>query len=161
MDKTGDISQRVNLNSFSVLSDDYGSSGGPIILPFPNPLELANEIIYNLGVLINQIKMNLSKDEEKAEVVVISPESKDPIIFPINPNDFNPIGLNKVVRPGTKNGMIISWMIPLLKKEIFRWDENPNYSNGPHYHVEGSGHYIPGVDLVPEPYASIYFPYGS
>ncbi len=29
--------------------------------------------------------------------------------------------------------------------------------NGPHYHIYGTGHYYPGM-VVPEPYASIYFP---
>ena len=41
--------------------------------------------------------------------------------------------------------------------EVFRWDENPNYSNGSHYHIYGTGHYYPG-EIVPEPYATIYFP---
>ena len=80
------------------------------------------------------------------------------MIFPLNPNDFNPAGLIKVPRQGTKNGILISWMDPLTNKEVFRWDENPNYSNGPHYHIYGTDHFISGVDLVPEPYATIYFP---
>ena len=80
------------------------------------------------------------------------------MIFPINPNDFNPIGLVKIPRAGTKNGALISWMDPITNVEVFRWDENPNYFNGPHYHIYGTGHYTPGVDIVPEPYASIYFP---
>ena len=35
---------------------------------------------------------------------------------------------------------------------------NINRPNGPHYHIYGSGHYIPGISYIPEPYASIYFP---
>ena len=73
-------------------------------------------------------------------------------------NTFNPVGLVKIPRTGTKNGSFISWMNPVTKIEVFRWDENPNYSNGPHYHIYSTGHYIPGVSVVPEPYASIYFP---
>ena len=42
--------------------------------------------------------------------------------------------------------------------EVFRWDENPNNSNGPHYHIHGTGHFYPGM-IVPEPYATIYFPF--
>ena len=83
-----------------------------------------------------------------------------PIVFTTDPNDFNPVGLIKIPRPGTKNGMFISWMDPITKKEVFRWDENPNYFNGPHYHIYGDGHYYPG-SIVPEPYATIYFPFGQ
>ena len=98
-----------------------------------------------------------ASDDEKVEEKVV-PKRPTPVIFPLNPNDFNPAGLIKVPRQGTKNGMLISWMDPLTNKEVFRWDENPNDSNGPHYHIYGTGHFIPGVDLVPEPYATIYFP---
>ena len=98
-----------------------------------------------------------ASDDEKVEEKVV-PKRPTPVIFPLNPNDFNPAGLIKVPRQGTKNGMLISWMDPLTNKEVFRWDENPNYSNGPHYHIYGTGHFIPGVDLVPEPYATLYFP---
>lgn len=80
------------------------------------------------------------------------------MIFPVDPNTFNPVGLVKVPRAGTKNGAFISWMDPLTNTEVFRWDENPNYSNGPHYHIHGTGHYYPGM-IVPEPYATIYFPF--
>ena len=49
-------------------------------------------------------------------------------------------------------------MDPLTNTAIFRWDENPNYENGPHYHIiNDSAHYYPNTP-VPEPYASIYFP---
>lgn len=78
------------------------------------------------------------------------------MLFPVDPNAFNPVGLIKVHRPGTKNGAIISWMDPYANVEIFRWDENPNYLNGPHYHIHGTGHYYPGM-IVPEPYATTYF----
>ena len=70
--------------------------------------------------------------------------------------NINPFGLNRVVRNGTKNGMIISWMEPVSNIEVFRWDQNPNFKNGAHYHVYGQGHYY-GGDLVPEPLGTIYF----
>jgi len=105
------------------------------------------------------IKSEQSTDSEIKDVVPTIPSAPDgPVIFPLDPMDFNPAGLVMTPRPGTKNGAIISWMDPLTNTEVFRWDENPNYSNGPHYHIYGSGHYKPGIDVVPEPYASIYFP---
>lgn len=98
------------------------------------------------------------KADEGAGTQTIPRKSNDPVIFPENPSDFNPIGLVKIPRVGTKNGSFFSWMDPTTNTEVFRWDENPNYSNGPHYHIYGTGHYTPGVDIVPEPYASRYFP---
>ena len=83
-------------------------------------------------------------------------EDDNPIVFPTDPNSFNPNGLTKVYRAGTKNGALISWMDPTTNEEIFRWDENPNFKDGPHYHMHSEGHYYPG-EIVPEPYASLYF----
>ena len=97
------------------------------------------------------------KDEEKTESIVIPRDPNSTVVFPADPNSFNPVGLVKVHRPGTKNGVLISWMDPITNTEIFRWDENPNLPNGPHYHIYGKGHYYPGMS-VPEPYATIYFP---
>ncbi|MBP3392524.1 MAG: RHS repeat-associated core domain-containing protein, partial [Clostridia bacterium] len=100
------------------------------------------------------------KEETTTEAVVgvVEPENpKKPVFFPLNPHDFKPKGLIKVVRPGTKNGTIISWMFPSGKVEVFRWDQNTNYSNGPHYHIyNDDNHYYAG-DLVPEPLATIHF----
>lgn len=93
---------------------------------------------------------------KKEEVEIQTNENRD-VIFPVNPDDFHPMGLLKVPRPGTKNGVLISWMDPVTGIEVFRWDENLNYSNGPHYHIYGTDHYAPGR-IVPEPYSSIYFP---
>lgn len=71
------------------------------------------------------------------------------------------MGLERVERAGTKNGRLISWMIPNTKIEVFRWDENINYSNGSHYHINNpiymGKHFYPGEE-IPEPYASMYFP---
>ena len=96
-------------------------------------------------------------DTKESETDIIPPPPDDPIVFPADPNSFLPSGLNKVQRDGSKNGAVINWMDPLTNTEVFRWDENPNYPNGPHYHIVGSDvHYYPG-DQVPEPFASIYF----
>ena len=89
----------------------------------------------------------------------------DSVRFPVDPNMFNPVGLDKVPRTGSKNGAFISWMDPCTNTEVFRWDENPNYPNGPHYHINDPIYQIAEVhfypeDEVPEPYATIYFPCG-
>ncbi len=103
---------------------------------------------------------DIFKTEEKEELVHKSTAPYNPVIFPLDPNTFNPVGLVKVPRAGTRNGMLISWMDPVTNTEVFRWDENPNYSNGPHYHVMGMDvHFYPGISVVPEPFASLYFPY--
>ena len=101
---------------------------------------------------------SIAQDEEKSIAVAIPKDPSNPVIFPDNPNDFNPVGLVKVHRLGTKNGAIISWMDTVSNTEVFRWDENSTMPNGPHYHIYGTGHYYPGM-IVPEPYASIYFPF--
>ncbi len=84
--------------------------------------------------------------------------------FPENPNDFQPIGLVPGYG-GTKNGKIIFWNSPITNHTVFTWHENSNYNNGSHYYIndidKGSPnkehtHFYPG-ELVPEPYASIYF----
>ena len=98
------------------------------------------------------------KAEEKPKDIIVPKESDRPVVFPADPNAFNPVGLVKTHRTGTKNGAFISWMDPLTNTEVFRWDENPNYPNGSHYHIHSTGHYYPGM-IVPEPYATIYFPY--
>lgn len=100
--------------------------------------------------------MPKAKEKEAVE----TPAPKHQAYFTVNPYYFHPVGLTMVYRNGTKNGAIISWMDPLTNKEVFRWDENTNFANGPHYHIYGSGHYLPGIDTVPEPFASIYFPMG-
>ena len=81
------------------------------------------------------------------------------VIFPANPHMFLPRGMTLSNRPGTKNGKFIFYQLP-GGHIVFRWDENINYSNGPHYHIldenGGEHHYYAG-DVVPEPYASLYF----
>lgn len=75
------------------------------------------------------------KAEEKPKDIIVPKEPDRPVVFPADPNAFNPVGLVKTHRTGTKNGAFISWMDPLTNTEVFRWDENPNYPNGSHYHM--------------------------
>ena len=114
------------------------------------------------SLTIPHLKDSIQTDEDDkllGKDIVVPTKQKKQVVFPNNPYRFNPIGLQMVVRPGTKNGMIISWM-DSNNIEVFRWDENLNYSNGPHYHIYGQGHYTPGKDVVPEPFLTIYFPFG-
>ena len=98
-----------------------------------------------------------TRSDSKAKDTTLRKKPPKPIVFPKNPNSFNPLGLTKKEFKGTKNGRFICWSAG--KKTIFRWDENTNYKNGSHYHIisEKNKHYYPG-DVVPEPYASLYFP---
>lgn len=86
-------------------------------------------------------------------------QERDPVYFTENPYDFNPQGVVRYQYDGNDNGMIIKWFLPNSKILIFEWDENKKYDNGSHYHIgthDGS-HYYPG-EVVPEPWASAYFP---
>ena len=155
--------------AMEVMSPAYAGCGGAAVadgpLPFGDIVAIAGAAVLTVGAIGYGIyqaakapAISVPKGEEKSEAVVIPKESDRPVIFPVDPNNFNPVGLVKVPRIGTKNGAFISWMDPLTNTEVFRWDENPNYSNGSHYHIYGTGHYYPGM-VVPEPYATIYFPF--
>ena len=138
--------------------------------PMVGPADVASAVMviggllvyggYAVSTVINaqMDSISIPKAKEKTVAIPVPKEPDSLVTFPVDPNDFNPVGLVKVPRAGTKNGAIISWMDPHTKTEVFRWDENPNYSNGPHYHIYGTGHYYAG-DIVPEPYSTIYFPY--
>ena len=156
--------------TMGVMSPAYAVCGGAAIadgpLPFGDVLAAAGAILLTTGAIgygIYQVSqapdISIPKVEEKSEVLDIPNRPDRSVIFPVNPNTFNPVGLVKVPRAGTKNGVLISWMDPRTNTEVFRWDENPNYSYGPHYHIHGTGHYYPGT-IVPEPYATMYFPVG-
>ena len=155
--------------AMGVMSPVYAGCGGAAVadgpLPFGDIVAAAGAALLTVGAIGYGIyqatqapAISVPKVEEKSEAIVIPKEPDSPVIFPVDPNTFNPVGLVKVPRAGTKNGAFISWMDPLTNTEVFRWDENPNYSNGPHYHIHGTGHYYPGM-IVPEPYATIYFPF--
>ena len=155
-------------SAMGLLAPAYAGCGGIAVadgpLPIGDAIGLAIAIILTAGVIgygvyqaFKTIPNSKTQEFENEATVDIKSSNKN-IIFPTNPDEFNPVGLVKVHRPGTKNGALISWMDPVTHIEVFRWDENPNFPNGAHYHVNESGHYIPGIDAVPEPYASIYFP---
>jgi len=156
--------------AMGVMSPAYAGCGGAALgdgpLPFGDIIGFAGAALLTVGTIGYGIyqatqapAISVPKVEEKSKDIVIPKEPDNPVIFPVDPNTFNPVGLVKVPRAGTKNGAFISWMDPLTNTEVFRWDENPNYSNGPHYHIHGTGHYYPGM-IVPEPYATMYFPVG-
>ena len=138
--------------------------------PMVGPADVASAVMviggllvyggYAVSTVINaqMDSISIPKAKEKTVAIPVPKEPDSLVTFPVDPNDFNPVGLVKMPRAGTKNGAIISWMDPHTKTEVFRWDENPNYSNGPHYHIYGTGHYYAG-NIVPEPYSTIYFPY--
>ena len=112
---------------------------------------------------VSKVKDRVKERAEAKEATTAIPRDKNPkkpVVFPVNPLEFNPAGLIPVVREGTKNGSFISWMDPITNVEIFRWDENPNYENGPHYHAIGypQKHFEPGKSEVPYELAQIYFP---
>ncbi len=134
----------------------------------PGPADIISAGMLVAGVLRCAAKAtqtyyattNKSKSLAIAKAESTTKKAKQPVIFPENPNDFNPVGLVKVVRAGSKNGILISWMDITSPKQVavFRWDENPNFPNGPHYHINGQNtHYYAG-NAVPEPFASLYFP---
>ena len=75
-------------------------------------------------------------------------------IFPADPADFNPTGLQKIGPFNTKNGRIIKWIDPKTKKAKYEWDED--LKHGAHYHKiaedgntripdeTGNTHFAPG-----------------
>lgn len=104
--------------------------------------------------------------EEQEKKIIASREKKSPILFPVNPMDFNPIGLERIPRVEMnqgKNGGIIHWVYPGTSVVIFEWNQDLN--NTSHYHTmrprdanhhnEGI-HYLPGTP-IPEPWRSMFF----
>ena len=157
--------------AIKTLSPAYAGCGGAAAadgpLPIGDIIGLAVSTVLTIGAVgygvykaATSSPISKAEEKEKAEVAAIDEKSDRYVIFPVNPYSFKPTGLEMIHRDGTKNGSFISWMDPLTNTEVFRWDENPNYPNGPHYHILGEGHYIPGIDIVPEPFSSIYFPFG-
>lgn len=153
--------------AIGVMSPAYAGCGGIAVadgpLPFGDIAAISGAALITVGAIgygiyqaAKQPNISIPKQEEKVKDTAAPTNPKHPVFFPANPDMFNPMGLVKVPRPGTKNGRIISWMDSPSKTEVFRWDENLNYPNGSHYHIRGTGHYYPGAK-VPEPYATIYF----
>ena len=104
------------------------------------------------------------KVKEKDIATTLEKKKYDPVIFPENPNDFNPVGMTK---HSYNQGRIIKWGYT-DKIAIFEWNEDEKYGN--HYHCmlpewnskhSESGkakevvHYYAG-QIMPEPWASWY-----
>ena len=56
--------------------------------------------------------------------------NKNPVYFPEDPNDFNPIGMVRN-EYNTPNGLVIKWGYT-KKSTVFEWNED--LKNGEHYH---------------------------
>jgi RHS repeat-associated protein len=108
--------------------------------------------------IFNDIKADIELKERIGVEVNESDthNTNSPVYFPENPADFHPNGLLPVVREGTYNGPIITWMLD--DQIVFRYDSNISKKNGSHYHINDIGfvHFYSG-DKIPEPYATIYF----
>jgi hypothetical protein len=112
-------------------------------------------------------KFELPKEEAKAEEKtrdIALPLERKKKVFPISPDLFNLIGLEKMIIQTPMNGLIYKWHIPgNSKATIFEWDQD--LRNTQHYHVmspfdrgvHNGIHYYPG-DPIPPPYDTIYFP---
>ena len=155
--------------AISAMSPAYAACGGAAVadgpLPFGDAIGFIGAAAITIGAAGYGIyqatkapSTSISKAEEKEKDIALPTQPKAQAYFTVNPYNFHPKGLVRKCYDGTKNGAFISWMDPLTNTEVFRWDENPNYSNGPHYHIHGTGHYYPGT-IVPEPYATVYFPF--
>ena len=117
----------------------------------------------------NNTSVSKSASTDKDETIsttisqtkVETDDKSSKVIFPENPNNFNPAGLVRTDYEGTKNGKIIVWQ-DANKTTVFEWNENPNGSkkDGPHYHIRSvsSIHYYAGME-VPKEYAAKYFPH--
>ena len=143
-----------------------GGGGGAIAIGFTNWIaNVGRKILTLLGIYAGPTvvasTVATTSSVSDADEASDAERSSTPVIFPPDPNDFNPFGLIRVDRPGTTNGRLITWMDPVKNVAVFRWDENPARNNGPHYHIipeEGNIHYRPN-SVVPEPYATLYFPH--
>lgn len=113
--------------------------------PMPGPCDAVALLMITAGdatcavatpvIYLTSKLQSIEKDVAKEKTIAISAtkKQKNAVIFPLNPNDYYPIGLTKIPGKDTKNG--------------------------PHYHIHNLNiHYYPGEE-VPEPYASIYFPF--
>lgn len=101
-------------NAMGLMSPAYAGCAGAALadgpLPFGDTVALAGGIILTataIGCGIYQAAQApaVPKAEEKSEDIVIPKKHNNSVIFPADPNTFNPLGLVKVLRPGKKNGI--------------------------------------------------------
>ena len=122
--------------------------------------------IYNIGnLVISNVSFDFSLPDSSNKKQNSSKSKEKKVTFPSNPCNFKPKGLVVTDFEGTGNGRIIKWSYPGFKDSVFEWHED--YAYGSHYHItevsknwpgsrKTAPHYKAG-DVIPEPYASIYF----
>ena len=158
------IAEFTGISSSSVLSAPAGlmSSFSTTVDSNYNPY-LAPWLYASMG------SQSIAKDDaDSAEKDIDIPyfPNKNPVYFPEDPNDFNPIGMVRN-EYNTPNGLVIKWGYT-KKSTVFEWNED--LKNGEHYHCllpewknqhSESGkdkdviHYHAG-QIVPEPWATWY-----
>ena len=158
------IAEFTGISSSSVLSAPTGlmSSFSTTVDSNYNPY-LAPWLYASMG------SQSIAKDDaDSAEKDIDIPyfPNKNPVYFPEDPNDFNPIGMVRN-EYNTPNGLVIKWGYT-KKSTVFEWNED--LKNGEHYHCllpewknqhSESGkdkdviHYHAG-QIVPEPWATWY-----
>ena len=158
------IAEFTGISSSSVLSAPTGlmSNFSTTVDSNYNPY-LAPWLYASMG------SQSIAKDDaDSAEKDIDIPyfPNKNPVYFPEDPNDFNPIGMVRN-EYNTPNGLVIKWGYT-KKSTVFEWNED--LKNGEHYHCllpewknqhSESGkdkdviHYHAG-QIVPEPWATWY-----
>ena len=95
----------------------------------------------------------VSKLDADQAFKLFSRNASEWVVFPDDPNNFNPAGLTQSGPYSTNNGKIIKWL-DSDKKAVYEWDEDLTY--GSHYHVigadgntrlpnsNGETHFVPG-----------------
>ncbi len=138
----------------------------------PETIEAATQGIASIVTTVTDAVSNITKKTTSVTKTAVATGAttitktltkikKAPIVFPVDPYEFNPKGLTRVELAGTSNGRIIQWR-GINNKVRFEWDED--LKQGSHYHITpngnhtgiGSIHYKP-LMIIPEPYRSIYF----
>ena len=132
---------------------------------YPNPfIRYPNTSISTAYNDDNDSGYMLDKETTVALTAILTPLARysliliAPEVFPENPYDFNPKGLERRIYD-TKNGKVFKWL-DKNKKAIYEWDEELKYGS-PHYHYigedgnvripgkNGNKHLFPG-DIVPK-----------
>ena len=147
-------------------------AGASLGITLPKMMEELQEVYEqeytgsSLGKILDLSEKIKEKQEAEQEKMPKSPtvvpkddeEDKKSVLFPENPMDFQPMGLQ---RSSYNNGETIKWEVPGTKYAIFEWNmrENKNVTEPkPHYHVmtiydknkhNDKMHYFPG-QKVPE-----------
>ena len=103
--------------AIGVMSPAYAGCGGVAVadvpLPFGDIAAISGAALITVGAIgygiyqaAKQPNISIPKQKEKVKDTAAPTNPKHPVFFPANPDMFNPMGLVKVPRPGTKNGRI-------------------------------------------------------